>query len=154
MGDFAKKLATLTLVVGHQNSSISVDTFTKNVVKTVTSADNLGFIFDGCESALIEENFHYYATTLRDGANNGLGNPAKGWHGKAHVIELALGSSVTTRKLEVNGMRRVIKILRRPGAANQLIVFGRDNNGSGMVVALNLLGNRVDVHVDALGAQI
>lgn len=98
------------------------------------SANDLGFVFDGCESSLIEEDRHFYAMAQRD--NDGsLGDPTQAWNGSANVVELTTSSSPTAVKHAVSGLRYVRKILRAPGNSNKIILVGSNNLGSGVVIA-------------------
>jgi|GEM_PF-3113265 len=117
----------------HKNAQ---NIYEQSVVKDIQSADNLGFIFDGCEATLIEETKHYYAMTQRD--NDGsLGDPSQAWNGAASIVELTPGATPAVRRLSVTGMRRVSRIIRVGASADRLIIVGENALGSGLVVGLN-----------------
>ena len=102
--------------------------------KSIAPADNLGFIFDGCESSLIEESRSFYAMAQREN-NSSLGDPSQAWNGSASIVELTMGTSPAIVRHLVTGFRYVKRILRAPNSPNKLIIVGTNQLGSGLVVA-------------------
>ncbi len=86
---------------------------------------------------------------MRDSNGGCLGNPADGWQEKAQVVSLEVSGNITTRRLDVVGVRRMTKIIRLPGASEKIIIFGQNVYFSGTVVDFNI---KTGVNTDLLPA--
>lgn len=100
----------------------------------VTDTDDLGFLFWGCDAVLSEESRNYYAMELPDTGSSAVDDQSD-FEGNVHIVELNLETPGAV-KYNVPDMRRA-KLLTRVEKRDDLVIFGQDVEGFGVISALN-----------------